>query len=273
MGRLGAGCILTLHSGLAPSYVQSLGRHRWIARRICWLFDRVIGVNAEIVKALTGLGIPPQKLELLPAYLAAAPSGALSAAVNEFFREHWPVFTTVLFFRPEYGFEFLLEALARLRTTYPKLGCMIMGGGKNDIECELRRLDAGIGGTVMLLGDVPHEECLEILSRSQVFLRCTFSDADAVSVREALSLGVPTVASDVGHRPDGVLLFPAGHLDALISQIDAALNRRFKTSLPGKSDMAFTGLPRLLEIYQHLPLERMRGWKREEWTSCTGSGQ
>jgi glycogen(starch) synthase len=43
-----------------------------------------------------------------------------------------------------------------------------------------------------------------------VFVRATRADGDALSVREALGLGSRVVASDVGHRPPGCLLFRSG---------------------------------------------------------------
>jgi hypothetical protein len=39
-------------------------------------------------------------------------------------------------------------------------------------------------------------------------------------VREALELGVPTVASDVGFRPEGVRLFRSGEAEHLADIID-----------------------------------------------------
>jgi hypothetical protein len=36
-------------------------------------------------------------------------------------------------------------------------------------------------------------------------------------------MGLRTVASDVGHRPPGVTLFPAGDAGALVSAVRAAL--------------------------------------------------
>src|SRR6185503_11969747 len=58
-----------------------------------------------------------------------------------------------------------------------------------------------------------------LMARSAVFVRPTFRDGDSISVREAVSLGVPVVASNVGSRPDGVALFEAGDISGLVEQI------------------------------------------------------
>ena len=41
-------------------------------------------------------------------------------------------------------------------------------------------------------------------------MRSTFADGDAITVREALDLGIPVVASDVVARPPGAVLFTTG---------------------------------------------------------------
>jgi glycogen synthase len=258
VGRLGPGSLLTLHSGMTPSYLAGgWGWRRLMARCVCRFYDRVIGVNAEILNALAGTGIGGKKLEVLPAYLAASPSADLPSKLEVFLQQHWPIFTTVLFYRPEYGFEFLLKGLAKLRERYPKLGCLFMGGGERSITARLAILKEGIGESILLLGDVQHNLCLALMAQSNVFFRCTFSDGDAISVREALSAGVPVVASNVGHRPPGVLLFPAGNLDAFVSGVETAL-RGEAQGLHPTMDTSAAAFPRLLEMYRHLLLEEVR---------------
>ena len=255
ISKLGSGGLLTLHSGMTPAYLESSLR-RFVGRAVCSLYDRVIGVNVEILNALEKSGVPAGKLDVLPAYLAANPSPELPSQLRVFFREHWPVFTTVLFFRPEYGFEFMLKGLSRLQKNYPRLGCLFMGDGETSVEARLAILQEKIGESILLLGDVPHDLCLAAMARSDAFLRCTFSDGDSISVREALSAGVPVVASDVGHRPSGVVPFPAGNLDAFLSSVETALGDRKNNSR--SIDLQTTGFSKLLEMYKDLHPEEAR---------------
>jgi glycosyltransferase involved in cell wall biosynthesis len=57
------------------------------------------------------------------------------------------------------------------------------------------------------------------MSRSSVFVRPTFRDGDSISVREALALGLHVVASDVGVRPSGTIVFAAGNVDELVEAL------------------------------------------------------
>ena len=223
-GKLGPGSLLTLHSGMTPAYLQSGRRARPVAvRAICSLYDRVIAVNTEIRSALVDVGVASSRLEVLPAYLASSRDSMLPPEVESFLRQHTPVFATVLFYRPEYGFDFLLDGLAKLRSEYPRVGCIVMGDGKTANTARLAILKREVGDSLLLAGDLPHEQCLAIMARSAVFLRCTTADGDAISVREALSAGTPVVATAVGHRPAGTLLYSAGDITGFVGQVTRAL--------------------------------------------------
>jgi glycosyltransferase involved in cell wall biosynthesis len=84
------------------------------------------------------------------------------------------------------------------------------------------------------------------MQQLDVFVRPTYFDGDASSVREALALGVRVVASDTDFRPDGVRRFPCGDADALAAAMEAALHapaRRVES----------TSLSALLALYDSLP--------------------
>jgi glycogen(starch) synthase len=223
VAQLGPGATLTLHSGLAPLYLRSsAGWKRQIARLACVLYDRVICVNAAIAEAVTQLGVEENKLQIAPAFLPIeAPNIPLPSELESWLQSHAPVISSTLFFRPEYGFEILLAAVSRLKDRYPGIGCLVMGGEASEKAAALVE-HGGLRGHVHLGGDLDHELCLALMARSSVFVRPTFRDGDSISVREALSLGVPVVASNVGTRPEGIALFEAGDVDGLVKQIISA---------------------------------------------------
>jgi glycosyltransferase involved in cell wall biosynthesis len=61
--------------------------------------------------------------------------------------------------------------------------------------------------SLLLLGNLPHDQFLTLLSRSSVFLRTPACDGVCASVLEALALGVPVVASENRRRPAGVVTY------------------------------------------------------------------
>ncbi|HUP23205.1 MAG TPA: glycosyltransferase, partial [Thermoanaerobaculia bacterium] len=225
-GRRARGRVLTLHSGLTPGFLASgSGGARTLVRLVLRSYDRVLCVNDSIRGALAALGGSRPQLETVPAYLPA-PGGdqaAMPEAIGSWLATREPVLSTAMFFRPEYAVELLLGALERLKVRYPTIGCLILGGGEAPGPVRQLLSERGLEQEVLLAGDVEHGLCLKLISRSDLFVRATLADGDASSVREALALGVPVVASDVGHRPPGVVLFPTGDLERLVSTIGLGL--------------------------------------------------
>src|SRR5262249_38759474 len=154
-----------------------------------------------------------------------------------------PLLSTALFFRPEYGFDDLVEGLVRLRLRHPELGCIVMGTGEQRADAERRVYEAGLRDQILMLGDVGHDTCLRVISSSDVLLRATREDGDSISVREALSLGTPVVASAVGTRPSGAILFQPGNVEQMVSKIELALEIR-----KHKRPQAEGSMDRLIEI-------------------------
>jgi glycogen(starch) synthase len=219
--------ILTLHSGLVPRYLHAGFWQRRLAKIVCRLHNRIVCVNPAIRDAIVLLGIHPGRIEITPAYLAAASTDILlDSLLLAWLETHEPLISTALFFRPEYGFELLIECLERLRRRYPSLGCLVMGSGEHYQEAVAQIRDACLEDTVLLLGDVEHDRCLAIMARCDVFVRPTLEDGDSLSVREASSLGIPVVASRVGTRPDGVILFRPGDAEDMLSKVESALIRK-----------------------------------------------
>ena len=256
--RAGCGGLLTLHSGLAPAWLRGGPRHgRWLARWTCALYDRIIAVSPAIRNAVASLSVFPERLKVLPAFLPArADRGALPPELSEWISERAPLLATAIFFRPEYGFDLLLGALAALRVRHPRLGCLVMGSGAPAAEAEARAWirRAGLEENVLLLGDVPHAACLALMQTAGVFVRPTREDGDATSVREALALGTPVVASNVGNRPDEAVLFKAGAVEDLAAKLAAVLDRQAASGVKlgfahAKASRSDQTVARLLGIY------------------------
>ena len=211
---------LTLHSGGVPGYLSGASERRFIARLVCAMYSRIICVNAEIAHALFRLGVSKTALEVAPAFLPfEAPNVAVPEGIETWIRRHSPVLSMAMFFRPEYGFELLLDSITELRMVHPDLGCVVMGDGEHRGEAQRLVDDAGLREAVLLTGDLDHEMCLSVMARSDSFVRPTFMDGDAISVREARALGVPVIASNVGTRPEGTVLFEVGNKAELVEGI------------------------------------------------------
>jgi glycosyltransferase involved in cell wall biosynthesis len=225
--QFGPGATLTLHSGMAPSYIRTApGWMRRLIRLACVLHRQVICVNAEIADAISELGVARTQLEIVPAFLPIElPEVTVPAEIDEWMHRHSPVLSSTMFFRPEYGFELLVEAVSRLRTQHPECGCLVMGTGEDREAAAQLVASRGLTDAMYLAGDLEHQMCLALMGRSNVFVRPTFRDGDSISVREAVALGVPVVASNVGTRPEEVRVFEAGDVNGLVRAVESVLER------------------------------------------------
>jgi glycosyltransferase involved in cell wall biosynthesis len=246
-GRAGGGfCILTLHSGLLPEYLHTGIGRRKMAALACRLYSRIVCVSPAIRESIVDLGIDERRTETAPASLGAEmPKVVLESLLVSWISRRRPLLSTALFFRPEYGFHVLVVGLRELRRRHPNVGCLVMGSGEGHKEALALLREAKLEGNVLLLGDVDHERCLAIMSRSHVFVRPTLQDGDSISVREAQALGVPVVASRVGCRPEGVLLFEPGSGEEMAEQVERALQASGIAASHSASCME-----RLMQIYR-----------------------
>ena len=227
-GRLrGVDAVLTLHSGLLPGFVAGFGTvRRRLARWILRPFTRIICVNPEIRRSVKGLGIADGQTVVIPAFLGVPGAPELSPqdrTLSEGFR---PLLVAVAGGEedPERGLAVVLGAVQRLVPTHPDLGAILMGW---QVGPKTRPLigELGLAAHAVCLGEVSHDRCLALLGASDVTVRSTFVDGDAITVREALALGVPVVASDTAFRPEGVTLFRRGDVADLTAKLGEVLGR------------------------------------------------
>jgi glycosyltransferase involved in cell wall biosynthesis len=241
---------VTLHSGLLPGYLAGAPGRQWWARRALAPFGRVVAVSAGVRGALAAAGVQASRLVELPAFFPeAVRPGALgpeAAAVRAGFSE---LLCAAVAPSPVYGARVLGAALSLLRRSRPGLGGALFGPGSAQVLRELEAL--GLADGMIALGELPHAQALALVQASEVFVRPTLTDGDALSVREALSLGVRTVASDAAPRPPGVRLFRAGDPFALAEALDAALGA--PRPMPASGD----ALPALVQMYRELSGRRI----------------
>lgn len=228
--------LLTIHSGLAPAWLSASARHRALAAAASAGFGRVVAVSDEIAGALARAGVPARALLVLaPFSPSSLPPRARLPALEAFRAAHRPLFAAALAPGRTYGADVLLPAFEGVRAVLPRAGLVLVGPGTEPLARE----------GVLALGAVEHAAALAAIEAADVFVRPTRADGDALSVREALALGRPVVASAVGHRPAGCLLVPPGDAAALAARLveAAALPPAARAGGPARADPAAPGDP------------------------------
>jgi glycosyltransferase involved in cell wall biosynthesis len=243
--------VLTFHSGGYSSTPDAQRPHPlrdFLFRR----FDRIIAVNDDIVEMFARMGVERRKIRLIPPFALPSqpPPAEIPPAITEFMARHSPVLVTVCGLEPEYDIELQIEAMAGILDRIPGAGLVVAGGGSLEAQLRSQLATKPYAGSILLCGDVPRAATLNVIARSDLFLRTTWYDGDAVSVREALQFDVPVIASDNGMRPAGVNLIPARDREALIHGVGEVLATPKPPRL-AKPDN-FENLERVLELYLEL---------------------
>lgn len=244
--------VLTFHSGGYPSWAGDNARRRSLRGFVLRRLDAVIAVNRQIAELFARLGVPRARIHVISPYSpVSVPSVELPDELRAFRETHDPLLTTIGLLEPEYDLPLQIRSMSSIRHAFPKAGLVIVGSGS--LHDALRALIASAPEAphVLLCGDVPHEVTLKLLSESDAFLRTTLYDGDSVSVREALHLSVPVIATDNGMRPGGVHLIPVADSESLCAAVIAVLGAGRGRSA-GAADVAESSLDRVLALYAAL---------------------
>jgi glycosyltransferase involved in cell wall biosynthesis len=245
--------VLTFHSGGYPSKVAGSCLRRWSLRGIVFRrLDAIIAVNAEIGALFARLGVSPSRIHEICPYspVSVEEDLALPEPLRSFSETHSPLLTTVGLLEPEYDLSRQIRALEVLRQQLPGAGLVIVGSGSLQSELQNRISSSHERDHVLLCGDVPHPLTVRLIAASDLFLRTTLYDGDSISVREALQLGVPVIATDNGMRPAGIHLIPRSDPEALRHAITTVLSvRSARVSPPPRAD---DGVECVFELYAAL---------------------
>jgi len=238
--------LVSIGSGLAPDFMEQAGGvSRTMMRVALGLFGAVVCRNERAQRAILRLGIPADRISILEGFygVRAEDLGPVPPAIERFLQDHSTVVGAMASVGPEYGIPLLTQAASNLHSRYPLLGLVLIGPAMSERD--------GFQGGLLVTGSLPNPVVLSIMQKLDVFVRPTDFDGDASSVREALALGVPVVASDTDFRPNGVILFRRGDSIQLARKIALALKQGRSTS-PRLHPTPSKSWERLLAIYGRL---------------------
>jgi len=128
------------------------------------------------------------------------------------------------------GLRYLLEAIAKLRTER-HVELVVIGRLKEGGPSARIIDDLGLRGVVTFVTGVPEERIIELYSEAEVAVVPSLYEGFSLPAIEAMSCGVPLVATTggalpevVGTHDDTALLVPPGDSDALAAMLRIALD-------------------------------------------------
>jgi glycogen synthase len=246
--------IIAFGSGNLPAYLLQLNRwRRIVVKTVLALAGVVICRNQRMVDAVQSVSERRDRIEIVPGFMGLHTRKLTDVPqdVKEFCQAHTPLIGATVTLEPEYGASLALQAVQRLLQNHPNLGLIMIGIGP-----EAEKQLPGYGSVrqhVFLAGAVDANVSLSVMRHLALFLRPTYFDGDSLSVREALALGIPVVASNTGLRPKGVVLFEPGQIDDLEKQLDYALHHREELMANQRNEAETRGgVDLMMQIYRRL---------------------
>ncbi len=221
--------VLTLHSGGYPqTEAAKNAKPSSIAGFVFRRFRRLIAVNENIADVFRRFGVPDESIDVILPFSLKQPSPDVNVPddLAAFCSSHTPLLLAVGGLEKDYDPLLQIEALGDVLQKLPGAGLMIVGGGSMLAEAESAVAATGYAEHIMLAGDVEHAVVLHLIRDADILLRTTLFDGDAISVREALYLGTPVIATNNGMRPEGVHLIKSGDNFALSHKITAISEER-----------------------------------------------
>jgi glycosyltransferase involved in cell wall biosynthesis len=227
IGRLsGSSVALSWRGGLHQKYFPcSKTFAKWAYRLLFQLSGKISCNNQQVKEAIEQYRIRPDRVVAIPAFSMhhVAFRQVLMARETEIFlASHHPVFFCYVSFRPEYDLLMLREAMRQFRQKHKRAGFIWVGFPLKEMPAVNEfagHWQAEERESLLLLGNLSHDEFLTLLNRSFAYIRTPACDGVSSSILEALAFGVPVVASENGSRPHGVITYRAGHATDLCAKL------------------------------------------------------
>ena len=191
--------------------------YREIERALAPLASRVLCVCEAEGRLARTVG-PPGRVRVVHNGIEPAGEGPVDARMVELSRAG-PVLCALTLLRPGKGLETLIDAAALVLARHPRLQVAIWGDGPERDELAARASSRGVAGAVHFLG--PSPDPLAVLRGAEIFVHPSWAESFPYAILEAMSVGAPILASDVGGVAEALVdgesgvLVPSEDADAL----------------------------------------------------------
>jgi len=140
----------------------------------------------------------PERVHAIPNGIEPPPEdpGARERVRREFALGDAPTLVVVSRLHPDKGHSLLLDVLADLRTEFPNLRLLVVGEGGERQALEQKAQALGLGDAVVFTGF--RSDVLDLLRASDIFVLPSFHEGIPYAALEAMSVGLPVVATAVG---------------------------------------------------------------------------
>ncbi|MCG8314456.1 MAG: glycosyltransferase family 4 protein [Pseudomonadales bacterium] len=235
---------------------------RWQSLKALNLASAVVGVSKHLTEVLSNYGVSKNKLHWIPTGVCrstfAASENEVKTAISDARLENCQ--NTLLFvgrLHPVKAVDILIKAMNTLVSEHKgKIHLILIGDGPERSNLENMVAQLGIGNNVTFLGNQPQIKVAAWMKAASLLVLPSHMEGLPNVMLEALSLGLPVVASNVGGIPEviddcnGRLVEPA-NIEGLANAInDALLNNWDKTKI--ESSVSWAQWESVVEEYSQI---------------------
>ena len=214
--------VLTVHSGAFPLTDEAKAAGQYSKHGITFRrFGAIIAVNDALAETFRRFGVADEKIHKILPFSLSLPDNSVAVPLDlaRFISNHSPLLLSVGGLEKDYDPLFQIEAFGRTLQEFPNAGLMLVGDGALRSEVENAISRGNYTDNILVAGNIEHAVTLHLINKADILLRTTLFDGDAISVREALFLGTPVIATENGMRPEGTHLIDIGDKEGLLNCI------------------------------------------------------
>ena len=188
--------ILTLQSGdLDDQLKQNKFLVRIFFRLIHRSPDRVTAISSFLADRARRLGVPEEKISITPNGVDFSKIPADTERKNKSVicvaRLSW-----------EKGLDYLIKAWPEILKAVPEAKLVLVGEGDKRVEVETLIKELKISGSVELRGNLPHDQVLAELKKSEIFVCPSLAEGLGIVFIEAQACDLAVIGTRVGGIPD-----------------------------------------------------------------------
>ncbi|MGB7210831.1 MAG: glycosyltransferase family 4 protein [Pyrinomonadaceae bacterium] len=246
--------VVTFHSGGYALEAVKFAKPMSIRGIAFRSVDFLIGVNSQMLEMFRAYGVSEKKMRLILPFALNPPDPNTEIPLDlmDFVNVGDPFLLSVGGLEPEYSHSFMIDAMEIVLRKLPNTGLMIVGSGSLEAKLREQIASKNYSDRILLVDGIDHDILLRLIEDADILLRLTKYDGDAISVREALFLNTPVIATDNGMRPDGVnLVSSEPTAEEVVNKIDEVLTSELLT----ESDQNVDGqrnIDEVLKVYKEL---------------------
>ncbi len=234
---------LTIHGSDLRLAIQKKGLYRKIFTYVCRNAIHISCVSEVQGKELEMLGLPKEKISVIPMGVDKAFVDSGEKRKRETGRKYITVFSNRNLM-PIYNISILIRAIPIVLIDETETKFIIAGDGSERERLEKEVDQLKIKEAVKFLGRVPHNTMPDLLSQSDIYVSTSLYDGTSVSLLEAMASGCFPIVSDIPSNREWIkegengFLFPVDDENILARKILMAINDkelRYRSSILNRS--------------------------------------